>query len=232
VSSGINRLSRHKEISKVRPAGRTFTLFHDPIDTAAHLLGVVTKARKPRGLRRQSNYSQQEGDQMNKYFTLAPETLEELKAMYRKLAMLHHPDRGGSEEAMKAVNNEYDVLFPKLRDVHRTREGKTYTARQASTETADQFKDLIDKLMKMDNITIEVIGCFVWVTGDTWPNRGQLKALKFQWHSKKIAWYLAPEDYRKRSRREYGLDEIRSMYGSSGAVNSRGMVKIDGAESA
>ena len=29
------------------------------------------------------------------------------------------------------------------------------------------------------------------------------------------------------SRREYGLDEIRGMYGTSGAVNSRGSVKID-----
>jgi curved DNA-binding protein CbpA len=161
------------------------------------------------------------------YFKPTPETLEELKTQYRKLAFQHHPDRGGNPEAMKAINNEYDVLFPKLKDVHKTKEGKTYTATQTSAETADQFKDLISELMKMDGITIEVIGCFVWVTGDTKPNRDRLKVLRFQWHSKKYAWYLAPEDYRKRSRKDYDLDEIRAMYGTSGAVNSKGTVKLD-----
>jgi curved DNA-binding protein CbpA len=164
---------------------------------------------------------------MKKYFVPTPQTLEELKAMYRKLAMEHHPDRGGDIEAMKAINNEYDLLFPKLKDVHKTKDGQTYTARETSTETPEHFKNLIDQLMRMDDIIIEVIGCFVWVTGNTKPHREQLKELKFQWHSKKIAWYLKPEDYKKRSRKDYGLDEIREMYGTSGAMNSNGTIKIN-----
>ena len=161
------------------------------------------------------------------HFKPTPETLEELKATYRKLAMEHHPDRGGDTDTMKAVNSEYDELFPELKDVHKTKDGEKYTARQESRETADQFKDLVSELMKMDNVRIEVIGCFVWVTGDTRPHKEQLKDLKFQWHSKKIAWYLKPEDYNRRSRREYGLDEIREMYGTSGPINSRGTTKLD-----
>jgi len=66
-----------------------------------------------------------------------------------------------------------------------TKDGETFTAHQKSAETADQFKSLIDELMKMDDITIEIIGCFVWVTGDTKPYKEQLKTLKFRWHSKK-----------------------------------------------
>ena len=166
-----------------------------------------------------------------KYFN-NPKTLEELKKQYRELAMKHHPDKGGSNEAMKAINAEYDELFPKLKDTHRTKDGETYTARQASTETADQFKDLISQLMRMDDIVIEIIGCFVWVTGDTKPHKEQLKALGFKWHSKKSAWFLAPEDYRKRSRKDYSLEHIRSMYGTSGQVSSRGVRKLDEAESA
>jgi len=168
----------------------------------------------------------------SKYFIPMPETLEELKAMYRKLTMQHHPDRGGNDEAMKAINNEYDELFPRLKDVHKTKDGETFTAKQASTETSDNFKDLINELMKMDNIVIEIIGCFVWVTGNTKPYREQLKALKFQWHSKKIAWYLKPDDYAKQSRKDYDLDEIRAMYGTSGAMNSNGTVKLDEVTSA
>ena len=161
------------------------------------------------------------------YFVPTPETLEELKKQYRQLAFQHHPDKGGNDEAMKAVNNEYDELFSFLKDIHKTKDGERYTARQATSETADQFKDLINELMKMEEIIIEIIGCFVWVTGNTKIHREALKALNFQWHSKKTAWYLKPEDYRRRSHREYGLDEIREMYGSSGQMNSTGTDKHD-----
>ena len=164
---------------------------------------------------------------MCKYFTPTPTTLEELKAQYRKLAMQHHPDRGGNLEAMQAVNAEYDRLFPLLKDTHQTKDGETYTARQATSETAEHFKALVDELMRMDNIVIEIIGCFVWLTGETRPHKEQLKGLGFKWHSKKTAWYLDPEDYRRRSRKDYALDEIREMYGSSGKVNSRGTTKIE-----
>ena len=165
--------------------------------------------------------------QMNKFFTPVPETLEELKAQYRRLAMKYHPDRGGDTEIMKFINSEYDMLFSKLKDVHRNKDGETYTAHQASSETADNFKSLIDELMKMDGITIEIIGSFVWVTGDTKPHKEKLKTLKFQWNSKKNAWYLKPENYRKRSQKNYDLDEIRTIYGSNGKVNSHGTTKLE-----
>ena len=93
-----------------------------------------------------------------KYFDPTPATLEELKAQYRKLAFQHNPDRGGNLDTMKAVNAEYDLLFPKLKDIHKTKDGETYTAKQTTTETADQFKELIAELMKMDNIIIEISG--------------------------------------------------------------------------
>jgi len=34
------------------------------------------------------------------YFVPTPATLEELKALYRKLAFTHHPDRGGTSGTM------------------------------------------------------------------------------------------------------------------------------------
>ena len=161
-----------------------------------------------------------------KYFK-NPQTLEDLKQQYRELAFRYHPDKGGTDEAMKAINNEYDELFEVLKDVHRTQAGETFTSKNPSNETADQFKDLINELMRMDEITIEIIGCFAWVTGNTKPYREKLKELKFQWHSTKKAWYLKPEDYKRRSRKEYDLDEIRNMYGTSGKMNSKGTTKID-----
>lgn len=49
-----------------------------------------------------------------KYFVEC-KTLDELKKMYRKLALKNHPDRGGDEEVMKKINEEYDKLFPILK---------------------------------------------------------------------------------------------------------------------
>ena len=46
-----------------------------------------------------------------KYFDSSIKTLEQLKAAYRRLAKQHHPDHGGSTEAMQEINNEYTALF-------------------------------------------------------------------------------------------------------------------------
>lgn len=64
-----------------------------------------------------------------KYFAQC-KNLEELKKEFRRLAMIHHPDRGGDVETMKAINNEYDAVFPAL---------KAKTAAQ-STETAQSTR--------------------------------------------------------------------------------------------
>ena len=160
-----------------------------------------------------------------KYFS-NPQTLEELKKQYRELAFKYHPDRGGNTEKMKAVNNEYDELFKILKDVHRTKDGDSYTAKQETSENSEQFKDIINELMKMENVIIEIIGCFIWLTGNTKTYKDKLKEMKFQWHSKKIAWYLKPEDYKKRSHKDYDLDEIRQMYGTEGAVHSKGKDRL------
>lgn len=62
---------------------------------------------------------------MKKYFENV-RTLDELKAEYRRLAMKHHPDRGGDVETMKAINAEHDALFEILKK-------GTTTARTSTT---------------------------------------------------------------------------------------------------
>ena len=41
-------------------------------------------------------------------------TLDELRSEYRRLALLHHPDKGGSTADMQEINNEYDLLSKRL----------------------------------------------------------------------------------------------------------------------
>ncbi len=119
----------------------------------------------------------------NGIFFKGIETLEDLKRQYRTLALQNHPDRGGDVEVMKAINNEYDKLFAQVKDTHKNKEGETYT--KENPETAEEFKDIIDKLIKMQGVEIEVIGCFIWLSGNTKEHKEAIKALGFRWHSKK-----------------------------------------------
>lgn len=142
-------------------------------------------------------------------------TLEELKREYKKLALKLHPDMpNGDEQAMKDLNNEYDLLFSKLKDTHKNHEGEFYT--KATEETVNEWKDILDKLfsLKMVDVEIEVIGSFLWITGNTKPYKDDLKALGLKWGVKKKAWYLSPKGYKRYGKKKYEMNEIRSMYGS------------------
>ena len=151
-----------------------------------------------------------------------PEILEDLKKQYHRLAMKHHPDVGGTEQAMKEINAEYEKLFAALKDTHKNAEGEFYQSRTATTETAAEFMDIIEKLIHMDGIEIEVCGSWVWVTGNTRPHKDELKALAFRWSSNKAAWYFHRDGYKKRSKKSLTLDEIRGYYGSEKIEKKQG----------
>lgn len=103
-----------------------------------------------------------------KYFQSVT-TLEDLKKQYKKLAKKHHPDLGGKHEDFIELKNEYDKLFEKL---------------NTKTETSGAYQNIIDELIKYD-LEIEIIGTWVWVTGNTYSLKKELKELGFKWASKK-----------------------------------------------
>jgi curved DNA-binding protein CbpA len=137
-------------------------------------------------------------------------TLEELKKEYRKLARKFHPDNGGSEEKMKELNNEFDRL------------SKMFSEKENKSFDADEYKNIIDVLSQYD-VTIEIIGTWIWVRGNTYPIKAILSELGFSWGNKKKAWYWYEGEYKKRSKKEFTLDEIKNMHGcetvKKGSVN-------------
>ena len=140
-----------------------------------------------------------------------PQTLEELKKQYKQLAVKHHPDKGGNTADMQEINAEYDRLFELLKNTHKNAEGQTYTTQ---TETANDFKEIIEKLIRFNGIHIEICGSWVWLTGCTIEYREELKKMKFRWSKSKVAWYYHRDEYKKSTKRTYTLDEIRDLYGS------------------
>ena len=118
---------------------------------------------------------------------------------------------------MSIINNEYAELFEKLKNIHTNAQGETYT--KDTTETPDHFINIINELIRFENVLIEIIGSFIWVSGDTKPYKDIIKSLNFKWSPNKTSWYLAPENYRSRSRKDYSMDDIRGIYGSQEVVN-------------
>lgn len=146
-----------------------------------------------------------------KYFQNC-KTIEELKKEYRRLAVLHHPDNGGSDQAMKEINAEYTKLFDRLKDIHNTTakaEGK-----KQMEETAEEFMDIISKIIFFEGITIELCGSWIWVSGNTKEYKEEFKIMGFRWAAKKKMWYWRNEKDATRSRGRYTMDEIREKYGS------------------
>lgn len=160
-----------------------------------------------------------------KYFTDCT-TLEELKKEYKKLVFKHHPDRGGKHETMVKINLEYEKMFAILKDTHKAKDGKTYT--KATNEAPTDFINLINELIKMFGIHIEVIGSFVWVSGETKPHKDSLKAMGFRWHTAKKVWYKATDDYVKRNRKKYTMQEVRNMYGVQYETDANNSPLIEG----
>ena len=143
-----------------------------------------------------------------------PQTLEELKKQYKQLVFKHHPDKGGKTSDMQEINAEYDSLFARLKNVHKSADGKTYTAREETKETPEAFREILEKLIHLDGIEIEICGSWLWITGNTYANRDTLKSLHFQYSKNKNAWYYHEEGYRKLSRKSFTLEQIRDLWGS------------------
>ncbi len=162
------------------------------------------------------------------YFTPRPDTLGELKSMYRKFAFQYHPDQGGDTKIMQIINGEYDHLFKLVKNRHKNKYGETYTTAKETSETPEHFRNIITALfkLKMVSVEIEVIGTFLWVSGNTKEYKEQIKTLGFKWSQNKTAWYLAPAGYRKRNSKQFGLNEIRTMYGSAKVKEKEGNKKL------
>lgn len=145
-------------------------------------------------------------------------TMDELKKAYRHLVIKYHPDcPGGSETAMKALNNAYDEAVARIACTERraaSSGAREYDA-AASAYEATAWRDTLLALLKLAGLEVEVCGRWLWITGDTYQHRAALKALGCRWSGTKKAWYWhAPDDGSAYSRRRADMATIRAKYGS------------------
>lgn len=145
-----------------------------------------------------------------KYFQNC-KTLDELKAEYRRLIKIHHPDRGGDTATMQAINNDYEARFEVLKKQH----NDSHDAEHQTTETPREFIEILEKLLKLDGLDIELCGSWLWIGGDTYSHKDELKAAGCRWSNNKKLWYWRhAEDGAHWSRGKKSIQQIRAKYGS------------------
>lgn len=137
-------------------------------------------------------------------------SLDEAKKVYWKLAKQFHPDKGGNEEDFKILNNQFHAFTP----------NQEKYADEEKDWNSEVYAEILNQLIKIDGLIIDVVGSWLWLSGETKKNKEAIKNIdhgglyKRGWHKVKEMWYFSPVGYRKTSRKNLSLDEIKAFYGS------------------
>ncbi len=136
--------------------------------------------------------------------------LDEVKATYKKLAKEHHPDLGGDTALMQEINKAYAFASAKVI------KGENLSAEDTEREIlqSEAYREALEKIIHLKGITIELVGYWIWVTGETREHKDELKKAGFYYASKKIAWYFRTGEYKAKKGGLKSLDEIRVKYGT------------------
>lgn len=148
------------------------------------------------------------------------ETLQAAKEQFKKLAQKLHPDKGGSTADFIEMKNEYEQVVKLLSanevgsKAYMKGKGEYKTAEEIFGDAMEYMEKIVD-IINFPDIVVELCGTWLWVTGKTKEVKEQLKEAGFKWAAKKQAWYWHSGGYRKWHRKNYTLDEIRWLHGST-----------------
>jgi curved DNA-binding protein CbpA len=138
-------------------------------------------------------------------------TLTELRKEYRRLAFIYHPDKGGDTVLMQILNDNYDQLSEKfIKGNIDFSEGR----KEYEMQVSEEIREMLDRIMFLQGVEIEVIGGWIWITGNTFAVRTTLKSLGFMFSHPKTAWYWHKGEYRKKNGKIQSMDEMRDFWGS------------------
>ena len=136
------------------------------------------------------------------------ETLEQLRKEYKRLVKENHPDNDGSDEAIKIINAEYEELFKILKNSDTAENKSKYNMAED-----EMIRNVINSIINL-NVDIEICGSWIWVSGNTYGCKTELKVNGFRWASKKKMWYWHNPEEVTRSYGKTTMEDIRTKYGS------------------
>lgn len=145
---------------------------------------------------------------MKRYFDDC-KTLKEVKTRYHKLTKENHPDVGGDTATMQEINAQYKEAVKWIAE-----HGEGHDRQDAAREVPEEFVAAVAAVVNLEGIVLELVGAWIWASGNTRAHKDKLKAAGYRWASKKAAWYWRPEWAAVGRASKMTLDEIKDKYGS------------------
>lgn len=148
-------------------------------------------------------------------------TIDEVKKHYRQLAKDNHPDKGGNLATMQAINTEYAFVCAKIL------KGEALTNEELNEqiELSEKYRQAIEAIIHVPDLIIEVVGNWIWVSGNTFAHRSKKKGgsgilydAGFIYANKKdnpSAWFFRSAEFKSRSFKRQSLEEIKTKFGST-----------------
>lgn len=82
--------------------------------------------------------------------------------------------------------------------------------------TEDQkLREVLQQIISFEGITIDVVGCYIWVDGNTYQYKDDLKGLGFRWSAQRHKWYWHNGEYQRRGNSKLSFADIQNKYGST-----------------
>ncbi|MFS1904441.1 MULTISPECIES: J domain-containing protein [Vibrio] len=132
---------------------------------------------------------------------------KEIKAAYRKMINQYHPDKdSGNVHYSQLINSAYKVLKG-LDEV-------IFSSVEMDKHISKKLQDAINAIVNLDGLIIEVIGSWIWVTGETKKHKEILKENSYFYSRSKKAWYFKTGDRKRVRGSKSSLDDIRNSHGS------------------
>ncbi|MFC2859719.1 J domain-containing protein [Citrobacter farmeri] len=152
-------------------------------------------------------------------------TEKDIKIAYRKAALKYHPDRNPlGAELMKAVNAAFDFLMANIDKINQFQSSDE----NARYDYCESLEKVLNTLSGLSGVVYEVIGNWIWISGETKKHKDTLHELNCKWAPKKKQWFYRPEEHKsRRNRKEHSIDEIREMYGTAGQRKATGWQKVE-----
>lgn len=153
---------------------------------------------------------------------------EQLRNEWKTLAKKYHPDlnKGIDDSTMKAINAEYDILVARFNESECA--DVDYKGQYSASDLNELEKELLAQIVKvigLENVTIEIIGTWLWISGDTFAVKEYLMSIGFKFSGSKKAWYWFSgiENMKKKPRYSFckNLDEVKSKHSHTKVENEK-----------
>lgn len=137
--------------------------------------------------------------------------LDGLKKTYLKLAKKYHPDAGGTTVQFQDLQNEYERLLNNLLN------GSSLSDEAKKNEKIidKEIRLVIDQLINLESINVELIGKWLWISGNTYPVKETLKKAGLIFIKKAGEPFWVYKGIESKGRGDLTLEEIKKKYGST-----------------